>query len=359
MRKLHVLAAAAALTAGSLFADVQIGKGLSVSGYIDLTFQSRSVDETTAAGAAVAPVAGTDGMGFSAANSEIDFSMDFGGGLTARIDLDSFGPTSAGAQNTPSVEQARIDYKMGMGTLTLGKFDTFIGLEGLEATDLYQFSNSLTFGYEPTQHEGLSYAWDNGKFNFALAIVNGIESDNGNTAAPIAAGATDNDELAYAAHIGFTPNEALSFNLNYATGDGELVSASDVKLMTIDASYSNHGWTVGAEYVDRENNRGTAATTTDVTAYMLMVNYMFSEQFGLTGRYSKSDEQTGAGTELEGKEFTLAASYAVTPNWSALIEYRSEEFDAGHSGTGAVGTGYTVANKSEGDIITLETILTF
>jgi hypothetical protein len=364
MRKLHILAAAAAMTASSLFADVQIGKGLSLSGYLDMTYQNAASSGNNSTK--------NDASGFNVATAEIDIAMDFGGGLTAQIDLEgNVQSDNSAAPNTGdiAVEQARIDYAMGQGTLTLGKFDTFIGLEGLEAPDLYQYSNSLTFALEPTQHEGLAYAFDNGQFNFAAAIVNSLGSNNGN-------GNGDSEELSYAVHLGFTPSEALSLNLNYGTEANSAptsvagiagIAAGDVfdsTLLTADLSYSNHGWTVGAEYVvldeDRANAAGAvAATGTDTTAMMLMVNYMISEQFGLTARYSTAETDVAAGAKPEATEISLAASYAVTPNWSALIEFRSEEFKNGYTnGQVADYTGLT-GTKQDADVITLETILTF
>jgi hypothetical protein len=343
MRKLHILAAAAAMTAGSLFADVQIGKGLSVGGYLDMTYTNVSTDTAGVS---------ADTSGFNVATAEIDFSMDFGGGLTAQIDLEG-NVGSDGAGGSVEVEQARIDYGMGQGTLTMGKFDTFIGLEGLEAPDLYQYSNSLTFALEPTQHEGLLYSFDNGNFNFAFAIVNGITSDNANSTG-------DNETMSYAAHVGFTPSDALSFNINYATeeADADMTVANQSviggDLLTVDASYTNHGWTVGAEYVsfDREtsttNGAATAVTNADgneSTAWMLMANYMFNEQMGATVRYSTEETDNAAGvSQTDTDEFTFAVSYAVTPNWSALIEYQTMSEDVA---------------KTDTDTIALETILTF
>jgi hypothetical protein len=362
MRKISLIAAAAAMTAGSLSADIQIGKGLTVGGYIDMVYQNADAETQAAAGGAVESA---DSAGFNVATAEIDFMMDFGNGLTAQVDLegnvlsDETLPAATGKSEV-AVEQARIDYAFGQSTLTLGKFDTFIGLEGLEAPDLYQFSNSLTFAYEPTQHEGIAYAYNGGMWNVAAAVVNSFGSNNSNTAG-------DGKELSYAVHAGIAPTDSLSFNFNYAIENVSptltaVAQNADQNVWTLDASYSNHGWTVGAEYVSIDTDSKTTTTTTEMEtkAWMLMANYMFTERFGLTGRYSKSEENSGAvgAADVEGKEFTVAASYAFTPNWSGLIEYRSEEFDRGHSLTGAVGTG--VAGSSlDADVITVETILTF
>jgi hypothetical protein len=327
MRKISLLAAAVAMTASAAHADIQIGKGLTVGGYLDATYKNVSSD-----------VAGADSAGFNAANGEVDFMMDFSKGLTARVDLDatSTPSTVTNTTNGVSLEQIRVDYAFGQSKLTVGKFDTFIGLEGLESPDLYQITNSLSFDTEPTQHTGVSYAYDAGKWNLAVALVNDIFAvDNGNLAG-------DKKELSYAAHVGIKPVDSLSFNINYAIDNKTTAGVSaDTDLWTIDGSYSNHGWTLGAEYVSKNIDKGN-----EQDAWMLMVNYMFTEQFGLTGRYSTEETDSVAGTKVSDKsEYTLAASYAVTPNWSALVEYRMDKND--------------LTANSDSNTIALETILTF
>ena len=81
MKKLSVLASAVALTASSLFGDIAVGKGLTVSGYLDLVYTNVSRDLVNGA-------AGTDSSGFNATTAEIDFAFDFGNGLSATIDLE-------------------------------------------------------------------------------------------------------------------------------------------------------------------------------------------------------------------------------------------------------------------------------
>lgn len=337
MKKLSILASAVALTASSLFGDIAVGKGLTVSGYIDLVYTNVSNDLTAGA-------AGADTSGFNATTAEIDFGFDFGNGLSATVDLEGnvgnndLGNVAGGAEL--NIEQARIDYSFGDSTVTLGKFDTPIGLEALESPDLYQYSVSLTTDLQYTQHTGIMYGLDNGMFNLNVGVVNSISDDNANTG-------TSNDELSYFGKIGLTPTESLSFNLAYSAGDedstiGAAANSDDFTQFSIDASWSDFGWTVGAEYVDRELEDGAVSQETD--GFMLMVNYMFTEQFGLTARYSQSEVDTVS----ESTEFTIAPSYAITPNWFVLAEYRMDETE------NAAGT-----TTDEADTIAIETILTF
>jgi len=123
----------------------------------------------------------------------------------------------------------------------------------------------------------------------------------------------------------------------------------NVNVITVDASYSNHGWTLGAEYVSQDWDNSA-----DVDAYMVMANYMFTERFGSTVRYSASELDVAGDSSIN--ELTLAASYAVTPNWNALIEYRTESADAGAE-EGLAANGLIAGDDA--DIITLRTYLTF
>ena len=74
---------------------------------------------------------------------------------------------------------------------------------------------------------------------------------------------------------------------------------------------------------------------------------MFTEQFGLTARYSTTEDDVNNGSE--DTEFTIAPSYAITPNWFALVEYRVDEKENRTTGVETV----------DSNTITVETILTF
>jgi len=336
MKKLSLLASAVALTASSLFGDIAVGKGLTVSGYLDFKYENVSTD---------LPAATADKSGFDTSAAEIDFNFDFGNGLSATVDLDS---TVDNGGADAGIEQARIDYSFGDSTITMGKFDTVIGLEGLEAPDLYQITNSLTFDLEPTQHTGIMYGYDNGMFNFGLGLVNSINVDDDNSTGT-------SEDLSYLVHVGLTPTESLSFNANYATGDESGAANSsagatsanpdEVTIFTLDASWSDFGWTVGLEYVSAEVDTNAGVTDSETDGYMVMVNYMFTEQFGLTGRYSTTEDDVAGGDEKN--EFTISPSYAVTPNWFLLAEYRMDETEDN--------TGTT----AESDTIAIESVLTF
>jgi hypothetical protein len=336
MKKLGLIAAAAAMTASSLFAEgIQINKYLSLGGFIDMSYVNTSKDGPN-----------NDTATFALDQAELDFNLNLGNGLTGRIDLNG--------STTASIEQAYINYAMGNWSLSLGKFDTFIGLEGLEPVDMYQFSHSLTWDLEPSQHTGIALGFDNGLFNVAGAIVNGLLSPQN----------TDiNDEPGVALHAGFTPNKAWSFNVNAAFGDegnsatttttGTVIPTGtsttsatkvDAQLLTADVQWANYGWTVGAEVVAREAKM-TASKAED-TGFSLMANYAFTERFALTGRFSTVDKDTTAGTtkkSTDRKEISISPSYAFTPNWLGLVEFRQDDYSAANSDTTTIAVETTLS----------------
>jgi len=343
MKKLSILAAAAAMTASSLFAEgIQINKHLNLSGFVDMSYQNVDSD-----------VVGGDRSTFSMDQAELDFTVTSAQGLSARVDIQATPSNTTGTEDV-RLEQARIDYAVNNWTLTMGRFDTFIGLEALEPTELYQYSNSLVFALEPTQHTGIALGYDNGFFNGAIALANSLTPYNQD----------NNDEIGVALHAGLTPNKAWSFNLNYATSE-EANGASfatgttgtspatgvtaDATLLTADISWSNYGWTVGFEYANHEVDSG-AGMTAENTAWSLMANYAFTERFALTGRYSVSEGKTGGDIS----EFTISPSYAFTENWSGLLEIRSESWD-----TNFTGTNNLIGGGMDATIVTLETTLKF
>lgn len=352
MKKLSVLAAAVAMTAGSLVAEgIQINKHLSLGGFIDMTYQN--IDNDTAGTA--------DSATFAVNQAELDVNINLGNGLSARVDLQankSAANSATGVEfDNVEAEQARVDYNFGDWTLTLGKFDTFIGLEGLEPIDNYQYSSSLAFALEPTQHTGLALGYDNGFFNGALAVVNGIAVQNPD----------NNDEIGFALHGGITPTKAWAFNVNFATADEgaangtgtTAVNERDTTLVTADIKWSNYGWTLAAEYAQLDQDKNTT-TTADIenTAMSFMANYAFTERFAVTARYSVNEYDNGivdTATSKDGDatEFSISPSYAFTPNWLGSIEYRSESVDAGTTHSGLLGNG------GDADIITVQSVLSF
>jgi hypothetical protein len=312
-----------------------------------MNLQKISVDTVGAGFTAV------DTQTFSMDQAELDFKLNLGKGLTAQVDLQAGAAASAATTTLNNIdnvelEQARVDYTVGPWTFTGGKFDTFVGLEGLEPVDLFQYSHSLTYELAPTQHTGVAVKYNGGMFSFDGAIVNSATSiSNPDT----------NDQMGFVAHIGLTPYKAWAFNLSYGTSDEGAAGAAtstDVNLLAADIQYNNYGWTVGFEYAKQEVDVGVASM--DSTAYMLMANYEFNEQFSITARYSANKTEVAGANSGDMTEITIAPSYAFTPNWLGVLEYRAESTDATYNNSVVKGLGGGGADATS---IALESIISF
>ncbi len=300
-------------TAGSLSAadGLEIVKGVKLSGFLDMSFTAVDVD---GAGGG----ASTETRSFNFDQSELDLDFDFGGPWTARLDV-SLG------KDPQEVEQARINYASGEGLVaSFGKWDTFIGLEGLEPTDVYQFSNALTWNLEPTHQTGMYLGYEGDAVTLYGAIVNGLgELDN-----------DSNDEFGgYQFHLGFTPTEAISINGNYlSSAKDDSAGGNDITLLTFDISYNSAKLLVGAEYVQQEADAPTGGKVSEETAMTFMVNYCFTESFALTFRYGMTEGMTGGDLT----DLTISPSFVLSENLCALIEYRIESADSNYAGSNSM-----------------------
>ncbi|MBF0245475.1 MAG: outer membrane beta-barrel protein [Planctomycetes bacterium] len=318
MRRLGLLAAAVAMTAGSAYAadGIKLNNMLTVTGFIDTSYVSQSVDvpgSTTS----------VDTKTFNMDQAEVDFIFDLGMGLSGQIDLQSVQGVAGVAGDMVGAEQAFINYDFGNGVnLTLGKFDTFIGLEAIEQVDMYQYSHSLVYDLEPEQHTGLAVAYSGEMFNMAGALVNGIGTQNPDV----------NDAMAIALHVGVVPNKVWSANLNYVASDegtgapaGTATTAAselDTTLMTADVQYTNLGWTVGFEYAAKTTDT-SPTTELKQTGMSLMANYAYSDRGSITARYSKVENDV-AGVTADQSEMSLCGNYGFTPNWMGRLELRKD-----------------------------------
>lgn len=135
--------------------------GLDVGGFVDASYVAD-------------PGMGTDGFGLDQA--EIDLSRD-DGPTALRLDVDW---SKAGEAWAADVEQAWMDWRVG-GNLTLraGKFNAPIGVEALDAPDMFQFSHSLLFdNCAPTNLSGLQISTAFGGLDASLLLANGWDQND-------------------------------------------------------------------------------------------------------------------------------------------------------------------------------------
>lgn len=312
--KYSAIATAIAIASPLSQAEIELGNGISVTGFIDMSFvylDDDSVDST--------------GRNFNVDQVETSFLYAGSDGITAQVDIEygesggcDSGSTTCGAgpdDDETFVEQAFITKQINdQFSVTAGRFLSYTGFETEEPTGLFQYSGT---GYAANFYGGYQNGVS-GKFvaNDALAITLSVINDLGNPSV------SDNTQLGTELGFHVTPAEGVTAKAFYST-------EADTDLVNLWGSYSTGAMTFGLEY-----NMADYADDSEATGYLALFNYAPND-FGLTIRYHAWEVEDAAGvTTNETDGFTIAPTYACSDNLLLVLEYRTDSLDVGTSGLG-------------------------
>ena len=325
--KLTMLAAGIAMAAPSAYAEFQLAEGLTMTGFMDMSYSAVDPD-----GGETESSAGLDQF-------EITLTYNFDDKLSAVVDVE-YHDNGNGEGEETHVEQAYINYALtDTLSITAGRFLSYSGWETEDPTGLFQFSGTgyAKYFYGAYQ-QGVSLFYGTDSFSLAMSVVNDLGTLTGDT--------RDAEDPAVELMAALTPTDAWTLKAFYMLDKHE-VNGEDIEQINVWTSYAVGGLTLAAEVNSSENNYaavGIAGDDAEAEGYLLMANYSWGK-FGLTARYHGSEVETAGGVTVEDiTAFTLAPSYAVTDNLLLVAEYRMDEEDV----TGA-----------EWDSYALEALLTF
>jgi hypothetical protein len=287
-----IAGAIAACLAPAAHAQIELGSGFSVTGFIDMSYFNLDVD-------------GADGTEKSLGidQFETDFLFEGSNGISAQVDIE-YGGTST----TPEtfVEQAFVTKSFSdKFSLKAGRFLSYTGWETEEPTGLFQYSFA---GYQPYFYgyyqQGVSAQYDFGAVQLMGSVVNSA-FDPGDYS-------SDSEvELG----IGISPGENFTAKLF-------LIEEEEDTYTNLWASYKAGNFTFAGEFVDRDLDSGA-----DGDGYLAMMNYA-SGIFGFTVRYvDYSIEDVFA--PIETNSLTLSPSFKIGDKLLIVTEYRMDEYDAG------------------------------
>lgn len=283
-------------------ADIELGEGLSVTGFIDMSFYHEDVD-----------VEGSEtSQDFQIDQVETTFNYAGKDGVSASVDI-QYGQNPDGSDNT-FVEQAIINKDFGGGfSAKAGRFLSYSGWEAAEPTGLYQYSGTGYGGlFYGGYQQGVSGYYDTEVVDVMFSVVNDAFDPN----------ESDNESMGVEAGVALTPVEGLTAKLFYITND-------DSDLINFWASYEVAGWTFAAELNDAEY-----ADESEASGSLLMANYAVGD-FAITFRAHQWSVDSAAGATVEENSgITLAPSYVVTDNLLVVAEYRMDTVDADGDGAG-------------------------
>jgi hypothetical protein len=302
LRKSLIAGAVAAVTAGvapSAFADIELGEGLSVTGFVDMSF------------VAFDPDGGPSSETFGIDQVETDFKYAGSNGFSAQVDIE-YGESSAGDpdDDTTFVEQAFITKQFNdQFSVKFGRFLSYSGWETEEPTGLFQYSGvgyaPLFYGY---YQQGISAYYDGEMFDVMGTVYNSAFD-------PIE---RESDALGYEVGAALTPVEGLTAKAFYIVNNYDGTSEKD-EIINAWVSYATMGWTFAAEY-----NTAEYATGAEADGFLLMANYARGP-WGITGRYH--DFGVDGGGDVKG--FTISPSYKAGSNLLFVAEFRTDDFSPG------------------------------
>lgn len=295
--------AAGAFPIQSTAAGIELGEGLSVTGFVDMSMVVLDVD-----GSPSSETAAIDQV-------ETDFLYAGSGGVSAEVDIEYGESGSGNGEDETFVEQAFITKKFNDSfSLKAGRFLSYSGWEAEEPTGLFQYSGT---GYAPFFYgyyqQGVSAYYDAAKVDFMASVVNSAFD-------PLDRGS---DELGYELGVAVQPAEGLTAKVFYISNKNDALGDSD-KIVNAWVSYAVSKFTFAAEY-----NTADYASGGDGDGFLVMGNYA-SGPFGLTLRYHDFEIKDASGsTAFENSAFTISPSYKVGSNLLVVGEFRTDDFGGG------------------------------
>ncbi|MCR6653276.1 MAG: porin [Cellvibrionaceae bacterium] len=306
-RKLLATSIAASMIAAAsvpaAYAEIELGEGLSVSGFLDMSYVYSDADG----------VDSTDKT-FGIDQFEMDFFYAGSDGVSAQVDIE-YGESGTGnGEDETFVEQAFITKKFNdQFSVKAGRFLSNSGWETEEPTGLYQYSGTgygqyFYGGYQ----QGVSASYDVGAFQLMASVVNSAFD-------PVE---RDTTTLATELGVAISPVEGLTAKLFY-------IQDEETDLINFWTSYAVSSFTFAFEYNVGDYGDTLGLEDVDGDGYLLMANYAVGN-FGITVRYHDySIEGSDAGQTItldENSAITISPSYKVGDNLLLVAEYRMDEF---------------------------------
>jgi hypothetical protein len=320
--KNKIAIASAFLAASSFsFAEIALTENISVEGFVDMSY-SHSDAENGAFG----PGSESDNS-FGIDQVEIDWLFNFGN-VSAQVDLEY----EEGVNGT-NVEQAFVNYALASGdVVTAGRYATMLGFEALEPTGMYQFSGAYTVQGNPLTAasdyvQGVRYTRTSGNTFFGISLQ---DQAFGNDADRL--GGDVDPDSSYAVEVAASMDLGNGFTV-FVGGAFENAESGDNDLINAYVTYETGAWLFAAELNSEDNesiNNGLADF--DITSYMLMANYTYSDVASVTGRVSAVDIEVAGNEVLDGTKLTLAHNYAFSDNLALCAEVSLVDGDVNPGG---------------------------
>lgn len=276
--KLKLFAAFLAVS-GIAFADVALSETISVSGFVDMSYSDGEGESTV----------GIDQV-------EVDFSIDNGSPVTARINVQY-----EDGENQTEIEEAYVTYAIDPNSSVMfGRFESNLFFDASQPTGLYQVSTAYSgtilldglgsLNLDPVQSiydlgdQGIRYNYNGMNNSFTLSLV-----DNGDS--KIADGRNTPDDVdgdySIEATYGMQFTDQFAGFLGARMYEPEADGVEDGNIWNAYVTYEMNQWLFAAEYLNYDGPTFDAVETFDLAEgdlYQLMANYSYSDKNSVTFR---------------------------------------------------------------------------
>ncbi len=353
-KKLSVTAVLATLSAGAFAADapasvptlsqVLDASGVSISGYMDMAYNSMNTTGlfvNAPAGPVVGGMPGnsrifdtpgaTQGKNFGAFNLQqaaviiSKLPKEGVGGyinVTAGEDAPTVASNGLGTTNA-DLTQAYVSYATGNLTVIGGKFATLAGAELITSPSNKNYSRAWMFGWGPYTHTGVRATY---VINDKVTVIAGV--NNGFDQVYATTGQRTSELSVVLAPVSMFSLAVTNYHgrevTNAVTGQAGTRNYTDV-VATVNATDKLN---FVADYANgKQDNAAVAAGGTGQAkwkALALYGNYQFTDAWRLSLRHENFDDPDGyrSGIAQKLKSNTLTVGYALAKNFEVRLETR-------------------------------------
>ena len=312
MKKTIAITSALAAASSLATAEIKINEFLSFEGFVDMSYSHTDVDSDSSDPAD----SGSDNS-FSIDQVEIDWLFNFGK-VTARVDL---GYEGSNNESGTDVEQAFVSYDLGNGSaLTMGRYESMLGLEAKEPTGLYQFSTAYDGNaFLPQYGQGVRYTGQSGDISYGVSLQD--ESFDPTGVGNLGGNDFNNGSYSIEAVVSLASGN-FTYSLGGAFEDAD--DQGDNSIINAHVTYVSGAWTLGAEYnvADIEG-----LNDLEVDSWLVMANYAYSDCCSVTGRISSVEREDDVDADQEAFKYTLAHNYALSDNLAIITEVSYVELE--------------------------------
>ena len=276
---------------------IEVGD-LTIGGFIDTILEIETSDGSGTTG-------GDDSIIDFSADAELRFGYNIGDAVSAQLDIEVNGE----ANDVIRVEQANVSWKVNeTATLTMGKSETLIGYEAVDAPDQWRVGSSLATELQGTSTTGLNVGFaPSEQVSVDFYIVDGIYATDSENVFGAPLGKLSSDFS-----FGFSVNFAgegffVDFDVAIDTGGDFTAAEEDIQNVSINGEYT------GTENLTVFGDIQTVSTdSVDLMAILIGANYKIDDSKSITGMISTLDEDADDSVSTE-----LAVALLTNPTGDA------------------------------------------